>query len=295
MEYQFINGTELLKQCLEKEKKIWEIMLEREVELSDNQPQMILDRMTDFLMTMKEAVTTGIYTEVKSVSGLIGGDAKKVYAYNEAGKSVSGSQTIKAVAYAMAVLEVNAAMGQIIAAPTAGSCGILPGVLLAVGENLEYTDEELVRGLLTGSAIGYIFARNATVSGAEGGCQAETGTAAAMAAAAIVELQGGTPQMALHAAATTIKNILGMVCDPVAGLVECPCEKRNAIGATNAMISADLALAGVESIIPFDEVVEAMYQVGKVMSPSLKETAMGGLAVTPTGKRLAKEIFGDKI
>lgn len=292
MNYTFTTGVDLLGQCSEKEAPIWEIMLKRECELKEIDEKAVLDQMSDFLNTMKNAVRTGIETDVKSVSGLIGGDAKNVHHYMTDERSYSGNQTLKAVAYAMAVLEVNASMGQVIAAPTAGSCGILPGVLLAAAEDMAYDDQQIIKGLLTASAVGYLFARNATVSGAEGGCQAETGTASAMAAAALVELKGGTPEMALHAAATTIKNILGMVCDPVAGLVECPCEKRNAIGAANALISADLALAGVKSVIPFDEVVEAMYKVGKLMSPTLKETAMGGLAVTPTGKELAQKIFG---
>jgi len=292
MKYQFTNGLELLKLCSDKSMAIWEVMLKREVELKDCKEEDVLSKMADFLNTMKEAVRIGIETDVKSVSGLIGGDAKKVFAYGKNQKSLSGTRTLKSVAYSMAVLEVNASMGQIIAAPTAGSCGILPGVLLAASEDIGYDDKQLIHGLLTASAIGYLFSRNATVSGAEGGCQAETGTAAAMAAAAVVELQGGSPEMALHSSAITIKNILGMVCDPIAGLVECPCEKRNAIGATNALISADLSLAGVVSIIPFDEVVEAMYKVGKLMSPTLKETALGGLATTPTGKKVACKIFG---
>lgn len=292
MKFQFTSGLELLSLCKEKQMKIWEIILKREMELSDCSEKDIFSKMEDFLNTMKEAVKTGIETDVKSVSGLIGGDAKKVFDYGNSKKSLSGMRTLKSVAYSMAVLEVNASMGQIIAAPTAGSCGILPGVLLAAGEDLGYDDTQLIKGLLTASAIGYLFARNATVSGAEGGCQAETGTAAAMAAAAMVELENGSPEMALHAASITIKNILGLVCDPIAGLVESPCEKRNAIGATNALISADLSLAGVESIIPFDEVVSAMFKVGKLMSPTLKETAMGGLATTPTGQKICKKIFG---
>lgn len=292
MKFQFISGEELLSLCKEKQMPIWEVILKREMELNDCSEKEVFSKMEDFLNTMKEAVKIGIETDVKSVSGLIGGDAKKVFNYGNTRKSLSGMRTLKSVAYSMAVLEVNASMGQIIAAPTAGSCGILPGVLLAASEDVGYDDNQLIKGLLTASAIGYLFARNATVSGAEGGCQAETGTAAAMAAAAMVELEDGTPEMALHAASITIKNILGLVCDPIAGLVECPCEKRNAIGATNALISADLSLAGVESIIPFDEVVGAMFKVGKLMSPTLKETAMGGLATTPTGQKICKKIFG---
>jgi L-serine dehydratase len=192
----------------------------------------------------------------------------------------------------MAVLEVNASMGQVIAAPTAGSCGILPGVLIPLGDRLSMDSNKVIKAIFTASAIGMIVTQNATVSGAEGGCQAETGTAAAMAAAAGVELMGGSPEQSVHAAAMTIKNILGLVCDPIAGLVECPCVKRNAIGTANALISIDMAMAGIKSVIPFDEVVDAMYRVGKSMPATLRETAEGGLAATPTGQRIMKEIYG---
>jgi len=240
---------------------------------------------------MKKAVKRGLTEDIKSVNGLVGGDAKLLKSRYENTGTASGSRMLKAVASAMAVLEVNAAMGQVVAAPTAGSCGIIPGVLLTVGDEFDIEDNELVKALFTASAIGLIVSKNATVAGAEGGCQAETGTASSMAAAAVVELLGGSPEAALHAAAMTIKNILGLVCDPIAGLVECPCVKRNAIGTANALVSADMALAGIQSIIPFDEVVDAMYRVGKTMPMDLRETALGGLAATPTGKRLAKEIF----
>lgn len=195
---------------------------------------------------------------------------------------------MQSVAAAMGVMEVNGTMGLIVAAPTAGSCGILPGALIERGQDRGKTDEALIDALFTAGAVGYIVTKNATVSGAEGGCQAETGTAAAMAAAGLVELFDGTPEQALTAAAITIKNIMGLVCDPIAGLVECPCTKRNAIGVANALMSADLSLAGVESNIPFDEVVESMYRVGKQMSSDLRETALGGLAITPTGKKLTQ-------
>ena len=187
----------------------------------------------------------------------------------------------------MAVVEVNAAMGRIVAAPTAGASGILPGVLLECALTRDWTDEQLVRGLFTAGAIGYLFAKNATISGADGGCQAETGVGAAMAAGALVELSGGDPAQVLDAAAMTIKNVLGLVCDPVAGLVECPCIKRNALGAVNAMLCADMTLCGITSLIPFDEVVSAMLAVGRDLRPEYRETAKGGLAATPTGKRVA--------
>ncbi len=294
MDFDFGNGRECIERCNQHNKKIWEVMLEREASITGKEKAQITSYMMDNLQIMKSAIKKGLYEDVKSVSGLVGGDAKKLRERYENQKTVSGYRMNKAVASAMAVLEVNAAMGQIVAAPTAGSSGILPGVLITVAESFELNDEETVRGLITASAIGYIITRNATVAGAEGGCQAETGAAAAMAAAAIVELMGGSPEQAFHAAATTIKNIMGLVCDPIAGLVEAPCVKRNAIGTANALVSADLALAGVESIIPFDEVVEAMYRVGKMMPSELRETALGGLATTPTGLEIQKRIFGEQ-
>lgn len=291
MLYNFNNAQELIDICKKTNKKIWEVMILRELENSGISYEEVFNLMKENLDVMKKAVKRGLTEDIKSVSGLVGGDAKLLKNRYENMITASGSRILKAVASAMAVLEVNAAMGQVVAAPTAGSCGIIPGVLLTVGDEFDIEDNELVKALFTASAIGLIVSKNATVAGAEGGCQAETGTASSMAAAAVVELLGGSPEAALHAAAMTIKNILGLVCDPIAGLVECPCVKRNAIGTANALISADMALAGIQSIIPFDEVVGAMYRVGKTMPMDLRETALGGLAATPTGKRLAKEIF----
>ncbi|WP_066495205.1 L-serine ammonia-lyase, iron-sulfur-dependent, subunit alpha [Abyssisolibacter fermentans] len=293
MTFNFNCGNELVKLCNVHNKAIWEIMLARESENSGKNSDEILEMMKENLIVMKNAVIKGLNEDTKSISGLVGGDAKLLNNRYKKNKTVSGTKMVKAVASAMAVVEVNASMGQVVAAPTAGSCGILPGVLISVGEDFNFSEDELVKGLLTASAVGLIIAKNATVSGAEGGCQAETGAASAMAAAAVVELLQGTPEEALHGAAMTIKNILGLVCDPIAGLVECPCVKRNAIGTANALISADMALAGIKSVIPFDEVVEAMYIVGKTLPATLRETAMGGLADTPTGRKLAKIIFGN--
>jgi len=243
---------------------------------------------------MREAVKKGILNESKSLSGLIGGEAKKLRKYAQSTESLMGTVVIKAVSYGMGVMEVNSMMGCIVAAPTAGSCGVLPGALFAASERYNIDDAKVIEALFTAAAIGYLVTRNATVSGAEGGCQAEIGTATAMASAALVEMLGGTPEMAMSASAFCFKNIMGLVCDPIAGLVECPCTKRNGLGITNAMLSADMALAGMISLIPFDEVVEAMFKIGRIMSPDLKETANGGLAATPTGKRIMKEIFGTK-
>lgn len=294
MNYSFHNGEGLINLCKENNKKIWEVMLSREIEDSQRSAEDIIALMKEHLNVMRESINRGLTENIKSVSGLTGGDAKRLKERIENSPNVSGKRMLRAVASSLAVLEVNACMGKIVAAPTAGSSGIIPGVLITIGEDHDIDDDTLVKGLFTASAVGYIIAKNATVSGAEGGCQAETGAAAAMAAAAVVEIMGGSPEEALHGAAMSIKNILGLVCDPIAGLVESPCAKRNALGAANALISADMALAGIISIIPFDEVVDAMYKVGKAMSPALRETALGGLAATPTGQRIAKEIFGNK-
>ena len=211
---------------------------------------------------------------------------------SENGKSLTGSFLSGALYRALAVSELNAAMGRIVAAPTAGSCGILPAALLTMQAEKQIPERDCVMSLFTASAVGMVIANNASLAGAQGGCQAECGSAAAMAAAAIVELAGGTPEMVEHAIAIAIKNILGLVCDPVAGLVEIPCIKRNASGVAGAFVAAELALAGIESAIPADEVIWTMKKVGDAMSSTLKETAEGGLAATPTGRRLHEQVFG---
>ncbi|GAB6088003.1 L-serine ammonia-lyase, iron-sulfur-dependent, subunit alpha [Alkaliphilus crotonatoxidans] len=289
----FSSGIELLELCAENNLKIYQVMLLKEMEATGLTADEILEKMRVSLEIMKNAVKMGLEEEIKSVSGLIGGDAKKIYNRHGREKSVCGSLMSRAISRSMAVLEVNAAMGKIVAAPTAGSSGILPGTLITIVEEFNLSEEALLNGIITASAIGFIISKNATVAGAEGGCQAETGSAAAMAAGAIVEMMGGTPEEALHAAAIALKNVLGLVCDPIAGLVEAPCEKRNGIGAANALISAEMALAGVKSIIPFDEVVESMYRVGRCLPFELRESALGGLAATPTGQKIKKEILGE--
>lgn len=266
--------------------------------LSDQAEQMELSeeelyaRMEDSLHVMQEAVKEGKNPKLRSTSGLTGGDAAKVEAY--AGKgSITGSFLNHAMARAIAVSEYNAAMGKIVASPTAGSCGILPGTVVSMLEEGRCDERAAVMALFTAGAIGMVIARNASIAGAQGGCQAECGSASAMAAAALVELAGGTPQQAAHACAMAIKNQLGLVCDPVAGLVEIPCIKRNVSGIAIAFTSAEMALAGVESKIPVDECVLAMRQVGDMLPCSLKETAQAGLAATPTGIRLKKQVFGE--
>lgn len=284
------NGSELLALCNDQNMSIWEAAVLDEMEQAEAMRGQVLDRMTTALRVMiRSADDPG---EAKTMGGLIGGEYRKVKAYKEKGRTLSGETANRAMMRAMACSQNNAAMGRICAAPTAGSCGILPAALLTGGEELGLGEEGMLQGAFTAAAVGKIIVQNATVAGAEGGCQAECGSAAAMAAAALTEMAGGTPEQALHAAAIALKNIMGLVCDPIAGLVESPCSKRNASGVLNALSSADLALAGVESIIPFDEVVEAMYAVGLAMHPDFKETARGGIATTPTGKALAKTIRG---
>lgn len=289
----FNHGYELLKLTEEYNAKISEIAIKRECELSGLPESELRERMKDVLEVMKNSAKKSLEEEVKSVGGIIGGDAKRIESYRKKGKTICGDIINKAMARAFSTSEVNAAMGRICASPTAGSSGIIPAAIITVAEELGLGEDEMIDAMFASAGVGTIIASNATVSGAEGGCQAECGSAAAMAAAAIVEMAGGTPEMSLHAAATALKNVLGLICDPIAGLVEAPCAKRNASGVANAMISADLALAGVRSVVPFDEVVDAMYRVGKSLPMELRETALGGLATTETGKAINKRIFGE--
>lgn len=243
---------------------------------------------------MAECIEPGCSPDLRSTSGLTGGDAYKMRQATKEGKNLTGSLMGSALYRALAVSELNASMGRIVAAPTAGSCGIVPAAVLTMQEERNLSERQCVMSLFTASAVGMVIANNASLAGAQGGCQAECGSAAAMAAAAIVELAGGTPQMIDSAVSTALKNILGLVCDPIAGLVEIPCIKRNASGVAGAFVAAELALAGIKSAIPADEVILTMKKVGDTMPSSLKETAEGGLAATPTGKRLREQVFGEK-
>lgn len=284
----FNKAEELLELCNKNNKTISEITLEKEISSTKISYDDLINKMKETLTVMKSSATSALEKEIISVSGLTGGDSKKVEEYKNKGNSLSGDLVISAMAKALSTSEVNASMGKIVAAPTAGASGILPSALLSAQEKLNLTDDDLIMGLFTAAGIGEIVAKNATISGAEGGCQAECGVAAAMAAAAIVEMAGGSPKSSLDAASFALTNIMGLVCDPIAGLVEYPCALRNASGVVNAFISSDLALAGVESLVPFDEVVDAMYKVGKLLPESLRETALGGLATTPTGESLRR-------
>ncbi len=288
MDYNFARGSDLLENY--PGLSISQIMQARECALAEEEIEILRRQMAEVLKVMREAVKNGLEGNLQSMGGLVKNDGAKLWAYAATKPGLIGGCLNQAVARSMAVVEWSACMGKIVAAPTAGAGGIVPGVLFTVGENLGWDDEKLIDGLFTASAIGYLIARRATLSGAEGGCQAETGSGAAMAAAALVEMAGGGSAQALNAAAMALKNVMGLVCDPVAGLVESPCIKRNALGAANALICAEMALAGCISLIPFDEVVEAMFKVGKAMPSELRETALGGLAATPTAVKIADKL-----
>nr|WP_317358215.1 L-serine ammonia-lyase, iron-sulfur-dependent, subunit alpha [uncultured Tyzzerella sp.] len=279
----FNYASELLQLCKENNLPISEVMIRRELANTDTTREEIIQKMTKSLNIMKSSVKIPLETSIKTMGGLIGGEEKKIFDRFKEGKSLTGSLTTKALAYSLGVLEVNTSMGTIVASPTAGASGVIPGLLLALQEEFNLSDECVLNGLFNASAIGYLLMRNASVSGAEAGCQAEVGSASAMAAAATVEMMGGTPEQCMYAASTALQNLLGLVCDPVAGLVEVPCQSRNGVGATNALICAEMALSGITNIIPLDEMIECMYSVGKTMPSELRETALGGCAKTPSG------------
>lgn len=269
------------------------VVLEQQAQETERPQEDLLALMDERLAIMETSVEEGTAEDLRSNSGLTGGEGFKMLQWSRSGQSLCGPLFTSALAGALAVAGLNAAMGRIVAAPTAGSCGILPGALLAYSRERDVPRESLVRAMFTASGVGMVVMRNASVAGAEGGCQAECGTASAMAAAALVELAGGTPDMVSQAVAIAFKNLLGLVCDPVAGLVEVPCVKRNAGGVANALAAAEMALAGIESAIPADEVILAMKQVGDNLPRALKETAEGGLAATPTGRVLGEQLAGN--
>ena len=276
----FKKAAELLSLCKEYDKPISQIMMDRECEMTEKPLDEIRSRMAVSLQIMKDATKEAINQPSQSMGGLIGGESRKLSDLQSSGKNIAGNLLSKAIAYSMGVLEVNASMGLIVAAPTAGSSGVIPGVLLALQEEYDFTDDQIIDALFTCSAIGYLAMLNATV--AVGGCQAEIGVAAAMAAAAVVELMGGTPEQCTDAASTVLMNMLGLVCDPVGGLVEYPCQNRNASGASNAIVAAEISLAGIHQLIPLDEMMDIMYTVGKKLPAELRETALGGCALSPS-------------
>ncbi|AZS16796.1 L-serine ammonia-lyase, iron-sulfur-dependent, subunit alpha [Paenibacillus lutimineralis] len=287
----FANLEQLIRLCEKEAVTIGQLMITEQAAETGKTDQQVILQMTEYYEVMKEAVHKGIESEMQPRSGLTGGDARRVHAHLQQGVPSLGEEACTAMAYALAVSEVNASMGRIIATPTAGSCGIIPGVFVSSQERFGWSDEHMVQGLFSAGAIGYVIANNSFVSGAEGGCQAEVGSAIGMAAGALVELRGGTPEQAVHAVGLALKNTLGLICDPVAGLVEIPCIVRNGFGAVTAMAAADMALAGIRSVIPSDEVIDVMLEVGSMMPEKHRETALGGLAQTPTGKRIMKELY----
>lgn len=291
----FKSIKEIVDYATENNQSFAEIMIQMEMETSDMSREDIRAKMKKNLDVMRNAVKQGSTGEgVKSVTGLTGQDAIKMQQYRDNHKPLSGDEISRAVQYAIATNEVNAAMGLICATPTAGSSGTIPGVIFSVEEKLNLNEDQMVDFLFTTAILGLVIANNASVAGATGGCQAEVGSASAMAAAAAVAISGGTPQQSSHAIAFALGNLLGLVCDPVAGLVEIPCVMRNTVGAGNALIAADLALAGIESKIPADEVIEAMDKVGRGLPRELRETGLGGIAGTPTGQAIKAKIFGPK-
>lgn len=292
LEFNYSSLAAIIKAAEESGQPISRLVLEQQAHQLEEPVEAVYQHMADNYKVMRECVEPGCDPDLRSTSGLTGGSAYKMRKASEEGTALTGSLLSGALYRALAVSELNAAMGRIVAAPTAGSCGILPAAVITMQEEKGLSEEACVMSLFTASAVGMVIANNACLAGAQGGCQAECGSAAAMAAAAIVELAGGTPHMAHEAVAIALKNILGLVCDPVAGLVEIPCIKRNASGVAGAFVAAELALAGIDSAIPADEVILAMKKVGDAMSSTLKETAEGGLADTPTGRALHEQVFG---
>lgn len=267
----------------------WEIVLQYDMEERQVSRQASMAKMLSTWQAIQDAADSYTGTQ-RSVSGLVGGEGLKMRLYARRGESIGGEFMDEVIVQAISMAESNACMRRIVAAPTAGSCGVVPAVLLPLCEREHYTQHELLEALYVASGIGAVIAYRASISGAAGGCQAEIGTASAMAAGALVSLRGGTNEQIGHAVAMALKNLMGLVCDPVAGLVEVPCVKRNVIGAVNAISAADMALAGIESRIPVDEVIDAMGEVGRRMPVEFRETALGGLAATPTGKAVKERM-----
>ena len=286
----FNSIKELIELAKEKNTTVGKITMEYELENSFDSREHMLKSMQDNWQVMQESIQRGVVNKDKSLSGLTGGDAIKLYAHKD--DSYTGRTVMTVAASAVGVSEVNAVMGRIVACPTAGSCGIVPAAIKTAAEKNHNTEEEIIEALFTAAGIGLVIEANASIAGAYGGCQAECGTAAGMAAAAMVQLAGGTPDQVGTAVALAIKNLLGLACDPVAGLVEVPCVKRNGFVAVHSMVAADMALAGVESVIPVDEVIDAMDRIGRSLPRAVKETAEGGLATTKTGRKISERVFG---
>ena len=280
---------EIFERSAREEIPFWEIVLKYDMEERQVSRQASMAKMLSTWQAIQDAADSYTGTQ-RSVSGLVGGDGLKMRLYARRGESIGGEFIDEVIVQALSMAESNACMRRIVAAPTAGSCGVVPAVLLPLCEREKHTLHELLEALYVAAGIGAVIAHRASISGAAGGCQAEIGTASAMAAGALVSLRGGTNEQIGHAVAMALKNLMGLVCDPVAGLVEVPCVKRNVIGAVNAISAADMALAGIESRIPVDEVIDAMGEVGRRMPVEFRETALGGLAATPTGKQIKERM-----
>ncbi len=267
----------------------WEIVLRYDMEQRQVSRQASMAKMLTTWQAIQDAADSYTGTQ-RSVSGLVGGDGLKMRLYARRGESIGGEFMDEVIVQALSMAESNACMRRIVASPTAGSCGVVPAVLLPLCQRESFTQHQILEALYVASGIGAVIAYRASISGAAGGCQAEIGAASAMAAGALVALRGGTNGQIGHAVAMALKNLMGLVCDPVAGLVEVPCVKRNVVGAVNAIAAADMALAGIESRIPVDEVIDAMGEVGRRMPVEFRETALGGLAATPTGKAVKERM-----
>lgn len=287
----FLTAKELIDYCSKNSCKISDYVLDWENKESKHSKEEIREELKKMFEIMENSSKKNLDSEVSLHGGMITGFAKKTNDYRKKNQSITGDFILKAMAMAFSTFETNSNMGEIVASPTAGSSGILPAALISAKEKLDSSTEEIVEAMLTAVGIGQFIGGYATFAGAEGGCQAECGAAASMAAAALVQLYGGTPSQCLEGASIALVNVLGLVCDPIGGLVEYPCTFRNASGVINAMISADLAMAGTYSIVPFEEVCQAMNEVGKAMAENLRETGTGGLADTKTGRKIREEFF----
>lgn len=283
---EFTSIQQMLEETSSSGLPLWDAIRQADCQRQGISPQQSWDKMAVMLQAMEDADRSYQETD-RSHSGLSGGDGGKMARYIRAGKPLCGPFLSEVMAGALRMGECNACMKRIVAAPTAGACGVLPAVLLPYARQFQAGADRLVESLYVASGFGMVIATRASISGAEGGCQAEIGSAAAMAAPALVHLRGGTPSMMAHACAMAVKNLLGLVCDPVGGLVEVPCVKRNVIGAMDALSAAQMALAGIESRVPPDQVLDAMAEVGRSLPPSLRETGKGGLAATPFGMAYA--------
>lgn len=276
----FKNGEQLEQLCKERGITISQAMIEREVAILERSREETMKKMEKAWDIMKRGISRSLTEDITSMGGLLRGESKKLNKLRMEQKNICGEVISKAITYAVGVMEVNASMGLIVAAPTAGSSGVIPGVFCSMQEEFGFSDEQMIKALFNASAIGYFITRNATTAGAEGGCQAEVGSASAMAASAVVELMGGTVSQCFDAACFAIINLLGLVCDPVGGLVEFPCQLRNAQGASTALVSAEMALSGIDCPSKFDETIEIMYRVGRSIPMELRETSLGGMATS---------------